>query len=115
MKAGELRHRINLIRQSSTKGEYGQDVVSWSTDKTVWAAIWPIKGQEYYNAQSVQSVVTHKVRIRHTTFSNTTTITPKHRIELKDGSRMWEIESVINPDERNIYLQLMCKETTSSG
>jgi SPP1 family predicted phage head-tail adaptor len=115
LRAGALRHRINLIRQSSTKGTYGDDVVSWSTDKSVWAAVWPIKGNEYYQAQQVSSVVTHRIRIRHTTFSNSTAISARHRIEMKDGARMWEIESVINPEEENRMLDMMCKETTSSG
>jgi len=40
MRAGKLRHLVNLIRQHTAKNAYGEDVVTWTTDKTgIWASI----------------------------------------------------------------------------
>jgi len=78
---------------------------TWSTFKTVPASIWPLKGAEYITAMQVTSEISHKIRIRYLA-----DLTPKHRI--KWGSRYFDIEAIINPDERNIYFEMMCRETT---
>jgi SPP1 family predicted phage head-tail adaptor len=51
------------------------------------------------------SEISHKIRIRYLA-----SVTPKLRI--KFGTRYFDIVSVINPDERNEYLEMMCRETT---
>ena len=45
----------------------------------------------------------YEIRIRY--YSG---VTPKWRV--KWGSRIYDIESVINPDEKNVMLDLMCVE-----
>lgn len=109
MRAGNLRHRIGIQKKSITKNSYGENVTSWTTDAIVWAAIWPVSGKEYFNAQQVQAGITHKIRIRHRTLSASTRINPECRIRY--GTRYFGIKSVINPDERNIYLDIMCEES----
>ena len=105
MRAGTLRHRIVLQVAGEGPDGIGGVTTTWTTFKTVWAAIWPLKGAEYIASMQVTSEITHKIRIRYLSG-----LTPKHRI--KWGSRYFDIEAVINPDERNIYFEMMCKETT---
>jgi len=105
MRAGELRHRITLQTPVEAADGMGGVTTTWIIFKTVWAAIWPLRGAEYITAQQVQSELTHKVRIRY--LAN---LTPKHRIRW--GDRYFDIQSIINPDERNIYFEMMCRETT---
>lgn len=113
IRIGPLRHRVNILRPDTTKGSYGSDVISWSTDKTVWAAIWPLKGSEYFQAQEIKSSVTHKIRIRYATLNETTAINAKCRFEKIDDERQFEIISPpINFEDRNIYLDIMCAEAT---
>ena len=110
MNAGELRHKIAIQKPASTQDSYGQNVVTWSTDSQPWAAIIPMRGREYFDAGRVQSDVSHRIRIRNQTLSATTAIGPACRIRF--GTRYFEIISVIKPDERNIMLDFMCRETS---
>jgi SPP1 family predicted phage head-tail adaptor len=114
MRAGSLRHIVNILKPKIVKNEYGEDsITGWTTDKTVWASIEPIRGNEYFNSQQVSSVVTHRIRIRYTTLSNSTAIGPKNMIETKEGSRKFGIVSPpIDFNLRNRELEIMCKETS---
>lgn len=105
MRAGDLRHKITIQSPTETSDGMGGMTTTWSTFKTVRAAIWPLKGAEYIATMQTTSEISHKVRIRYLE-----ALTPKHRI--KWGDRYFDIEAIINPDERNIYFEMMCKETT---
>lgn len=110
MGAGELRNYVSIQKPTVTQNSYGEQVVSWTTDSKCWADISPLSGREYFSAQQVQSGVTHRVRIWYQTLSASTAIGPKCRIRF--GSRYFNIGSVINLKERNIYLDLMCVESS---
>ena len=77
--------------------------VTWSDYCTVWAAVWPIRAREYVNMAQTQSEVTHSVRVRHR--SDLTT-----KMRIKFGDRYLNILQITNPDERNIMLEIVCKE-----
>lgn len=66
----------------------------------------PISGREFWAGHQVQAEVTHRIRMRYL---------PGVRPTMKVffGEREFEIESIINWQERNIDLQLMCKEKVS--
>jgi SPP1 family predicted phage head-tail adaptor len=106
MRAGSLRHRVTLQSVGSTYDDYGDLSDSWSTDASVWAAIVPVSGQETDIAGELSGVVTHKIKIRYKASVN-----PQNRITFDD--RTFQIESVRNWQERNIYLELLCKEVTT--
>jgi len=100
---GDLRNKITIQVQSSTKDDYGALIETWTDVKTIWAAVNPINGREYFAAESVNSEITHRVKARYTSG-----ITPDMRV--KFGTRYFNILSIINYEERNIELQLMCRE-----
>jgi len=106
MDAGRMRHRVSIQQVTETKDTYGATTRTWATIATVWAAIEPIAGREYFYAQQVQSNVSHRVTIRHRAG-----VTPKMRI--MHDSRTFEIESVRNLGERDRWLELMCSEVTT--
>ena len=103
MNVGKLRHRITIQRQVNDVNDFGAPVTSWKNVATVWADIRPLSGREYFSAQQVQSEVTTQIWLRHLDG-----IKPTMRV--KFGKRIFEILSVLNTQERNISLQLMCKE-----
>lgn len=106
MRAGKLRHRVTIQSPPSTRNEYGeeeQDSDDWTTFARVWAAVIPLSGRELWNAQQVQGDVTHRVEIRYLQGIN-----PKMRV--KFGERFLNIASVMNLDERNVEMHLMCME-----
>lgn len=106
MQSGKLRHRVtirNLIEtQSTVTGELAR---SWSTVLDgVWASVEPYQGREYFASQQFQSKTSHRITIRYSTVN----ITPK--MVVANGTHLYEVESIINPELRNNELQLMCFE-----
>ena len=104
---GKLRHKItfqSFAGQMDTFGDPLQaDDSNWKDEATVWAAIDPISGKEFYAAQQSQSEVSHKVRCRYR--SGLTTA-----MRIMFGSRKFKIISIINWEERGESLLIMCKE-----
>jgi SPP1 family predicted phage head-tail adaptor len=103
VKIGNLRHRITIEQAAVAQDTDGAVLESWSTYAMVQASIEPISGREYFAAQSTQADVTHRIIVRYRSG-----ITPKMRVN--HGSRIFDILSVININERNRELHLMCRE-----
>ena len=104
MRIGKLRHRIEIQRFVTQEDEWGNEFSGWETLAHVWAAVEPLKGEEYYAARQAVAEVSHKVTMR----SPGEKITPLDRIVFED--RIFEIESVLDIEERGRELVLMCKE-----
>lgn len=104
MNASELRHRVTIQEFVEQVDEYGTPTgQAWQDVCTVWAAVEPIQGREYILLQNTQSELTARIRIRYRPG-----IKPAMRVVY--GDRIFDIQSVIDPEERHIELQLMCKE-----
>ena len=104
MKIGHLRHRIVISEYKEVgRDEYNMPILEWAEFAIVWASIEPISGREYWASSQVQAELTHRIRIRYIDG-----LRPTMKVFYND--REFEIESIINWQERNIDLQLMCKE-----
>ncbi len=103
MRSGQLRHRISLQSKVATRDTYGAETITWKTENTVWGSIEPLNSREFFQAQQMQSDVTHKVKLRY--YAG---LRPDWRI--KFGTRIFDIQSVMNPEERNIEWTLLAKE-----
>lgn len=102
MQAGKLRHRITIqnATETNTSGSLSQ---SWGTYATVWSAVEPLSGREYFQSQQVTAEVTTRFRIRYRSG-----VTPLMRISW--DSRTFEIQSVIRDATNNREMVLMCRE-----
>ena len=101
--AGSYRQVITFQKQSVTKNEYGEKIPTWDDFITVKAGIYPISGKDYISAVEVNSEVTTKINLRYVPG-----ITADMRI--KFGTRTFTIIAVMNFQEMNKELQIMCKE-----
>ncbi|MFJ5713119.1 phage head closure protein [Neobacillus sp. NPDC093127] len=105
MNPGKLDKRIIFLEKSKEKqavGGHKKD--EWNDVCKVWANIKPLQGREYFWAKQVHAELTIKVTIRYRT-----EILPSMRI--KYGERTLEIIAPpINIDEKNCFLELLCKE-----
>jgi len=110
MKAGILRHKIMIEKKYKERSPTGAEIVIWTTDTPAWASIKPLRGNEYYQSEQIRANVTHNIEIRYTTLSASTKISPGY-CRLNWNDRIFTIENIINVDERNIKLLLMCKES----
>ena len=107
MRAGQLRHYVALQRATVTRDAHGGTVHTWATYANVWAAIEPQSGDEPVTAEAPQAVTTHNVRIRYNS-----SVKPTDR--LAHGSRVLEINAILNIDERNREMRLLCGEVTAA-
>ena len=111
MGAGKYRHCIKFQEHKQTGVDgVGQPIYKWvdfeindDGDTGVYAEIKPIKGNEYWASQQVNSEATHRVTIRYIEGVNS-------EMRIVFGSRYFSIEPPINPDERNVELSMLCKE-----
>jgi SPP1 family predicted phage head-tail adaptor len=101
--SGSLRNSVVLYSSTVAKNAYGEDVATWASYDTVWASIRPVSSRESESAMQTVGTVSHEVVIRYLS-----TVSIKHRAYF--GTRVLEIASIANKDERNEYLTLLCNE-----
>lgn len=109
MKIGKLRQRITIQEYVATRDSFGAEVPAWTDVATVWASVTPVSGKEYFASAQVNAEVTTKITMRYLAG-----ITPKMRVVFEEA-RTFEVISVLNFEERNIELNLMCKESVPNG
>lgn len=105
MRAGQLRHRVEIQSYDSTADELNQVIINesdWSTDATCWASIRPLNGREMEYMNSVYADVSHKILMRYYSLQT--------EDRIKYGSRIFNVVSVINTDERNRQVEVIAKE-----
>jgi SPP1 family predicted phage head-tail adaptor len=110
MRAGKLKTRVTIQRPVEGNADgLNEQPVSWVNVVTVSAEILPQSGREFYRAQQVNAAVTHVVRIRYRRGVDETL-----RLALGDPratpARVLKIASVVNVDEANEEMLLVCVE-----
>ncbi|MBV8782414.1 MAG: phage head closure protein [Phycisphaerae bacterium] len=106
MIGGKLRHPVTIEQQSAgSPNAYGERDPSstWSTFASVWADVSPISGREFEFARTFANTVSHRVTIRYLPG-----LLPSMRVNF--GGRYFDINAVINTDERNYEHRLFCTE-----
>ncbi len=100
---GSMRHFVELQSAGTSRDTYGEQIQSWTKYGDAWAAIRYVAGEEKDHAQQVSGQDVHKIKIRYRD-----DVSVKHRVLW--NSRIFEINSIQNPEERNILLILHCSE-----
>lgn len=107
MRAGRLRHRLQLQRAVEARNGYGEVIQAWSTAATVWGSAEPLQGREYQLAKQTQAETMMRFRIRYRT-----DVRPSWRV-VCDG-RNYDIVDA-QPDERRVELHLMCVDVVEGA
>ena len=102
MRSGRLNKRIIIQQLVSTQNEYGEPTEQWVLFLKVWAAVIPLAGRKYYDAQQANSEITTEIRIRFTEHLST-------RMRVLSGNEIYDIKSIINPNTKGEEMILMCK------
>ena len=108
MRAGALRHRITVQSNTDAYDDYGDLSNSWDTGSEIWGSVNPISGKEEDLGSELVGVVTHFIKVR---YRASISVSVANRIVF--DSRVFQIESVRNWQERNVFLELLCKEVTT--
>ncbi len=103
IRAGTLRHRVDIQAVTNTPNENGGNVQTWDTVKTRWASVEAMTGRELFTAQQVKADVTHKITLYY--YEG---LSPHMRFLF--DSRVFHPAYVINPDNKRIMHECLCKE-----
>lgn len=104
VKAGKLRHRVTIRRESYSTNSFGEREIS--SDAIVgeqWAEIRPLKGREIEIAGQVNSEATHRVIMRYVW-----EILPTDYLSFE--GRRFNIAEIKNLDEREITYDILAIE-----
>jgi SPP1 family predicted phage head-tail adaptor len=101
---GDLRHRVTVQRPVETQSDEGETIETWESLGTYWAAIKPLRGREFWQAQQAHNEVSHRVHMR----ANTLEIKPNYRLVFR--GRVFNVLYVMDVEERRITYQILCKE-----
>jgi len=101
--AGDLRHRITFQQEEKIEDGYKGYAVTWKDKISTWALIEPLTGREYFYAHQITNEVSHRIIIRYRQ-----DVTASMRIKYKN--RIFNIESMIDLEERHMFLEFLCRE-----
>jgi SPP1 family predicted phage head-tail adaptor len=112
LRAGSLRHRVTLQSLGTrTDDGMGGGSILPVDEATLNASIEPLSGEERLEAGQLETALTHRIRTRFIPG-----VKPHWRVRYIDryaGERVFDIDSVIDPEERHRELELMCTELVS--
>lgn len=101
---GSLRHFVSLWEnRGDVRAEHNQPEPRWVQVAEFHAAIEPISGREYFQAQQVQGSTTHRIRCRYRPDVKSTQ-------QVRFKGRVFELQSVLNLHERGEWLEMMAVE-----
>lgn len=119
MRGGRLRKRLQVQTFTATPDGHGTPVRSWATVNTVWGSIEPVSGMKTEIGGGMDAErITHKITVRFFPGFSLPNISTTYRIAYQDFqqsqpegvTRIFQIKSALNPDERRISQVLMCME-----
>lgn len=103
MKAGRLRHRMEIQRDNPSRDELGQPVENWVTLDSVNVRLVGLSGREFISRAGESAEMTHRIEMR--AYPG---LTNKDR--LKFGSRIFEILYVADIEGRGVEMHVPVKE-----
>ena len=113
MRVGDLRKRVQLQRRSTSRDAYGQQLTTWSTILTTWAAIEPVSGAQLERARSIYSQTSHRVTVRWRPLLADVRVVGSYRILY--AGRVFDVGASLNENERNKVVTLLVSEGANEG
>jgi SPP1 family predicted phage head-tail adaptor len=111
IRSGDLRHKITIQERTQTADGMGGFTDVWSDLYPTRAGIWPMKANEILDNLKLELNVNHRIRIRHPrTFEIKADMRLKWFDHIAKTDKYFKIISIINPDKRNVLLELLCIE-----
>ena len=108
MNIGKFRHRVIVQAYTPAVDPNGGQDGEWATSTTVWASVQTLTGRKFELAKQIDADATVEIRTRYCASGGTPVITVDNRLLF--GTRILEPVYVVNEDERNICLRIICKE-----
>ena len=107
--AMRLNKRVTIQEKSVTRAANGEEIITWTTHKELWAEVAPIRGREFFAADQMQGAADYRVTLRYTP-----SITRDMRVLF--GSTVLDIVAEpINANSANRTTELMCVSGIRDG
>lgn len=108
MQAGKLRELVSVQTFTRTPdGQGGFVSKAWTDFLVTHAAITPATSREAWAARQLEHNITHSVSMRY--FAGILT-----EMRIKYGTRVFNIKSIIDIDERHREYKIMCEESITT-
>ena len=105
IRIGKLNKQLVIEEFTRTPDGAGGAEITWADFATVWAAVRSKHGAEKLHADAPTSTTSHEIVIRY--------VNGLHpRMRFMDGTRKFEILSIINVEEKDKWLSCLCREKT---
>lgn len=101
--AGQLRERIVVQKPTESRNRLGETTYTYDTFAEVWASVTGVTAREFLLANTQQTEITHRIRMRYLTG-----LTNQMRISWR--GRTLQIISVLEHENRSVH-ELICTET----
>ena len=101
--SSEAKHRVVIQTKSSVSDGEGGFTETYTGTATTWAAISPIRANQQMEYRSIGVDATHLIKLR-----GNVSINEADRVVF--GSRVFEVLTVENIQERGILKVITCKE-----
>lgn len=106
--AGAFRERVTIEQKSVARSAIGEESATWVTLATVWAAVEPLRGREFFAAAQMLDATDYRITIRYRS-----DVTRDMRVNW--GGELMDITSVIDVRSRRENLELMCISGVRNG
>lgn len=106
---GSLRHQVTIEEPTDASDGQGGTTRTWIPILSAWAAIEPKVAIVRLASGKVETDTSHKVTLR---YRADVELRSEMRVKHTVGSltRYFSIHGLLNEDERNRYVTLLCKE-----
>lgn len=105
MRAGRIRQRVTIQDKTVTQNDFGEEVIVWVDYLTAWAAVEPLRGQEFAEQAMAGAELATRIVLR---WPGALDIRPEMRA--LHGEHVYDVQQVIRVDERRREVQLVCRE-----
>lgn len=98
--AALLDQRVTIQHKQVTRNAFGEEMIAWVDDSTVWAQVVPLSGREYIAMRQAQSDVSVRFRMRYIAG-----LTSAHRLYWRNQA--YSIVDVIDTDNDGAVLEVL--------
>lgn len=106
LEPGSLKKRVTFCRQGETTDSLGKVTNGLDDVITLWADIYPVRGQEYYEIRKIQGKVTHKCYCRY----HTAIADMDSTWYIKHKGKKYSVESVVDGGYDRKFFEIYCTE-----
>lgn len=103
IQSGRLRHLLQLQQATEGRDAAGGVTLAWVPVQNIHGEVKPVSARELVSGEQLSQDVTHVIRTRYIA-----DVTPSMRFTW--NGRIFNIEKVINAQERNIMLEITAIE-----